>query len=88
MLLRHSPTIDELLGDALVQAVMRADKVEPQALRTVLTEAAKRLCANRVERERPSARAYFANPRMRAPNGSARAGPQSVTRRSGSALCC
>ncbi len=43
MSLRHGPTIDELLGDSLVQAVMRADNVEPQALRTSLADTAVRL---------------------------------------------
>ena len=43
MSLRHSPTIDELLGDSLVQAVMRADDVEPQALRILLADAAARI---------------------------------------------
>ncbi len=53
MSLRHSPTIDELLGDSLVQAVMRADKVEPLALRTLLADAAYRLADARVE-QRPA----------------------------------
>jgi hypothetical protein len=34
----HSPqTIDDLLGDSLIQAVMRADRVEPRALKVMLT---------------------------------------------------
>ena len=36
------PTVDELLGDSLIQAVMRADNVEPQALRALLVGAAGR----------------------------------------------
>jgi len=55
MSLRHSPTIDELLGDTLVQTVMRADKVEPQSLRTLLANAAYRLATARVERRPRSA---------------------------------
>ena len=54
MSLRQSETIDELLGDSLVQAVMRADNVEPQALRTLLADASFRL-ADRVERDSGSA---------------------------------
>ena len=33
---RNAPTIDDLLADALIQKVMRADHVEPQALRSLL----------------------------------------------------
>ena len=34
----HSPqTVDDLLGDSLIQAVMRADRVEPRALKVMLT---------------------------------------------------
>ena len=54
MSLRHSPTIEELLGDSLVQAVMRADNVEPQALRTLLADTAFRLAAARVEQRSAS----------------------------------
>ena len=50
MLLHHSPTIDEPLEDSLVQAVMRADGVQPQALRATLTAAANRVAAKRPER--------------------------------------
>jgi len=45
MSLRRRTTIDELLGDSLIQAVMRADRVEPQALKTLLVSAAARLAA-------------------------------------------
>ena len=75
MSLRHSPTIDELLGDSLIQAVMRADHVKPQGLRRLLTDAAFRVAP--IER-RP------------APGGSApkraRAAPPADP--CGSALCC
>jgi hypothetical protein len=40
-----SPTIDSLLADPLIQSVMRADRVDPRALRTMLT----RVAANRPE---------------------------------------
>jgi hypothetical protein len=53
MSLRHNPTIDELLGDSLVQAVMRADKVEPQPLRTLLADTAIRVATARIE-QRPA----------------------------------
>ena len=42
MSLRPCPTVDDLLGDALIQAVMRADKVEPQTLKSLLCRAATR----------------------------------------------
>jgi hypothetical protein len=46
----HSPqTIDDLLGDSLIQAVMRADRVEPRALRTMLTGVGARVTASRQE---------------------------------------
>ena len=62
MSLRDSPTIDELLGDALVQTVMRADNVEPQALRTLLANAAYRLATARVERRPGSASKFLPKP--------------------------
>jgi hypothetical protein len=46
---RVSPAIEELLEDSLVRAVMRADNVEPQALRTLLTDAALRVVVARIE---------------------------------------
>ena len=50
MSLHHGPTIDELLADSLIQTVMRADQVEPQALRALLNGAASRITARRRER--------------------------------------
>ena len=47
-----APTVDELLADSLVQAVMRADHVEPQALRTLLGRSARRLADSRRARRR------------------------------------
>jgi hypothetical protein len=35
-----SPTIDSLLADPLIQSVMRADRVDPRALKTMLTRVA------------------------------------------------
>jgi hypothetical protein len=50
MSLREGSTIDDLLGDSLIQAVMKADHVEPQALRSLLTSAAGRFGAGRRQR--------------------------------------
>ena len=94
MFSRHNPTVDELLGDSLVQAVMRADKVEPQALRTLLEVAAGRIAAARGENELRPASALFANPPIdrrpapRAAGGQTRARPVSPPDPCGSALCC
>jgi hypothetical protein len=40
-------TIDDLLADSLIQKVMLADHVEPQALKTLLDGTARRLAASR-----------------------------------------
>jgi hypothetical protein len=40
---RYVPTIDDLLADALIQKVMRADRVEPQALKDLLDGTARRI---------------------------------------------
>jgi hypothetical protein len=55
MPLHRNSAIDELLADPLIQTVMRADQVEPQALRALLNGAASRITATRRERaaERP-----------------------------------
>jgi hypothetical protein len=46
----HSPqTIDDLLGDSLIQAVMRADRVEPRALKVMLTGVGAKVAAQRQE---------------------------------------
>ena len=87
MSLRHSPTIDELLGDSLVQAVMRADNVEPQVLRTLLGAAAARV-------ERRSASTLLANlptdrrATSRGANAQVRVRPWPPAGPCGSALCC
>ena len=94
MLLRDSPTIDELLADSLVQAVMRADSVDPRALRTLLTDAADRVACARLERKPRLRTGLFANPRIarraivQGANGSARVRPQLLADRCGSAFCC
>jgi hypothetical protein len=45
MSLSHAQTIDDLLSDSLIQTVMRADHVEPEALKSMLTATAHRLTA-------------------------------------------
>jgi hypothetical protein len=47
MSLSHGPTLDDLLADPLIQTVMRADHVEPQALRALMSGAAGRIAAGR-----------------------------------------
>jgi hypothetical protein len=43
----RAQTIDDLLADSLIQKVMLADHVEPQALRTLLDGTARRLADSR-----------------------------------------
>ena len=50
MSLNQGPTIADLLADSLIRTVMRADHVEPQALRALLDGAAGRLAAARRRR--------------------------------------
>ena len=40
---QDAPTIEHLLADPLIQKVMRADRVEPLALRSLLDETARRI---------------------------------------------
>jgi hypothetical protein len=46
----RSPTVDDLMADSLIQAVMRADRVEPQALKSLLNSAALRIGSARRRR--------------------------------------
>jgi len=62
MSLNHIPTVDELLADGLVQAVMQADRVEPSQLRTLLGGVAARI-ARRRQSEGKALR-FFATPRL------------------------
>ena len=93
MSLRQSETIDELLGDSLVQAVMRADNVEPHALRTLLADAAFRLGA-RVGRKPGTgsrlsrATQFDRRPTSRGASAPARVHPARPADPCGSALCC
>ena len=43
MAYRSAQTIDDLLADSLIQKVMLADRVEPQALKTLLDGTARRI---------------------------------------------
>jgi hypothetical protein len=52
MAYRSASTIDNLLADALIRKVMRADGVEPQALKVLLEGTARRLAESR--RARPA----------------------------------
>jgi hypothetical protein len=47
MAYRSAETIDDLLADSLIQKVMLADHVEPQALKTMLDRTAHRLADSR-----------------------------------------
>ncbi len=47
MAYQNAQTIDDLLADALIQKVMLADRVEPQALRTLLDGTARRIADSR-----------------------------------------
>ena len=43
----NAQTIDDLLADSLIQKVMLADRVEPQALKTLLDGTARRIAESR-----------------------------------------
>ena len=47
MAYRSAETIDDLLADSLIQKVMLADHIEPQALRTLLYGTARRVAEAR-----------------------------------------
>ena len=92
MSLSHAPTVDELLADGLVQAVMRADRVEPGELRTLLSGVAGRI-ARRRQGERKALR-FFATPRLEwrpnaeGANALARALPAPLAEVCGAGRCC
>jgi hypothetical protein len=58
----NGTTIDDLLADSLIQTVMRADRVEPQALKTLLNGVAGRIAARRREVAPRHAGLVFVNP--------------------------
>ena len=94
MSLNHRPTIDDLLADSLVQTVMRADHVEPQALKTLLNGVANRIATRPEESQRPAVLflglANGRRPPIRGAN--APQGPRRAARRRdsgcGSTICC
>ncbi len=43
----QASALDDLLSDSLVQLAMRADRVEPQALKSLLVDTARKLAARR-----------------------------------------
>ena len=49
MSIHSAPTIERLLADSLIQAVMRADGVDPGALKAMLTGVGARVAAGRQE---------------------------------------
>jgi hypothetical protein len=92
MSLNHVPTVDELLADGLVQALMRADHVEPAELRTLLGGVAGRIARQR--RGDRKAMRFFATPRLEwrpaaeGENALPRALLSSVAKACGAGLCC
>ena len=92
MSLSHAPTVDELLADGLVQAVMQADHVESAALRTMLDGVAGRI-AYRRQIERKALR-FFATQRLEwrpdggGANALTRALPAPAAVVCGAGLCC
>jgi hypothetical protein len=62
MPINHLSSVDELLADGLIQAVMQADHVEPAELRTLLSGVVARI-ARRRQNERKALR-FFATPRL------------------------
>jgi len=92
MSLNHLPSVDDLLADGLIQAVMRADHVEPTELRTLLSGVAGRI-ARRRQNERKALR-FFATPRLEwrpsvgNANHLAPALPPPIAEVCGAGLCC
>jgi hypothetical protein len=62
MMGRDETTIDGLLADPMVRAVMRADGVTADALRSLLEEASSRLRAKRERAAKARAGVLFSNP--------------------------
>ena len=92
MSLSIAPTVDELLADGLVQAVMRADRVEPAELRTLLAGVAGRIDRRRRTERKPLR--FFATPRLEwrpsanDANALPRPFPAPVAETCGAGLCC
>jgi len=88
-------TIDGLLADSLIQTVMRADHVEPEALKALLTAAVSRIAAGQDERATQRAAVLVAGPpserraTARATNAPAPRRATAVPNKGcGTALCC
>ena len=94
MSLLHGSIVDDLLADLLIQTVMRADQVEPQALRALLNGAAGRIAAGRCERAAKRSGVVFVRSsserRGRGPDAplAARRAPRVGGEDCRSALCC
>jgi len=92
MSLSLTPSLDELLDDGLIKAVMRADHVEPAELRMELGGVAARI-ARRRQSEGKALR-FFATPRLawrpsaEDANARARALPAPVAEACVAGLCC
>jgi hypothetical protein len=89
----HAPTIDELLADGLIQAVMRADQVDPHALRTLLGGVADRVAARRDGAPQPAGPSFAPphlewRPHSGRADAPARARPAAIAEACGPALCC
>jgi hypothetical protein len=93
MSLSYSPKIDDLLADSLIQAVMRADHVEPQDLKTLLYGVASRIGGPELALQRPAAVFVSSAKRSWTPSRSGNTASPRRARRVrdtsyGSALCC
>jgi len=92
MSLSHAPTVDELLADGLVQAIMQADRVAPAELRTLLSGVADRIARGR--QSEPKALRFFTTPRLERRSNPddasalARALPAPVAEACLAGLCC
>ena len=86
---RYAPTIDELLGDQLILAVMRADRVDPRALRAQLEGAANRIAGHRERTQHFIAKPPVEKrPSLWDANAHACIGLTPFADPCGSALCC
>ena len=87
------PSLDALLADPLIQTIMRADHVDPQALRDELKVIARRVAAGRASRRGGAAFARTNGDRRNAFRA-ANANPTMVGRAptrigcGGASLCC
>jgi hypothetical protein len=96
MSLSYTPTIDDLLADSLIQTVMRADHVEPQAVRSLMRGVASRIGAQSrgVAPQRPAV-VFVGSPNDRRtayrggnPTPAVRRPGRARDADCGSALCC